>query len=112
MVRPSAWVVLRTSSSKWTICRGEREVVQSLVVPRPYNTRLYLPALSASLSSTIIRHVRKRASFDGCTQIGLPIPVWGTPGFAPKVFLNDAFCGQNRSFWPLKAFKMRSESPC
>jgi hypothetical protein len=34
------------------------------------------------------------------------------PGFAPKVFLNDAFCMQNGAFWPRKAPKMRPESPC
>ncbi len=31
-----------TSSSKWTICSGEIEVVQCLALPRSYNTRRYL----------------------------------------------------------------------
>jgi len=37
---------------------------------------------------------------------------WCIIGFAPKVFLNDAFCMQNGTFWPRKGFKMRPESPC
>jgi len=32
--------------SKWTICSGEREVVQHLALPRSYDTRLYLHWLS------------------------------------------------------------------
>jgi hypothetical protein len=31
-----------TSSSKWTICSGEKEVAPSLALLRPYNTSPYL----------------------------------------------------------------------
>ena len=43
----------RTSSSKWTICSGEREVAQSLALPMSYNIRLYLHWLSERLSFLI-----------------------------------------------------------
>ncbi len=40
----------RTSSSKWTICSGERAVAQGLALPRSYNTRSYLRWSSEKIS--------------------------------------------------------------